>query len=222
VIVHPGALRALTAALGVLALAPGRAEALSLLEPQLSVERAPAPSLRVALADEKSPGPPLDFDLLGEPPKAKIPQEDPSLRRRRQMLTLHQGLGIALYATQLTTTVVGQLNYNDKFGIDNTGKYTQPHMVLAYTNIGAFALTGVVALLAPRAKGAKSEGFDRVTVHRISMAVATAGMLAQGFLGWKTAQREGYLDKPDYGRTHLVVGYATLAAMTVGIGALVF
>jgi hypothetical protein len=54
------------------------------------------------------------------------------------------------------------------------------------------------------------------------MAVATAGMLAQGLLGIQTARREGYLDKQDYGRAHLAVGYATLAAMGVAVGVIVF
>jgi hypothetical protein len=223
VTIRPHPLRVVTAVLaGALAFAPGRAAALRLLDEDLSLERPPRPVLRVALADDKAPAPSLDFDLLGDAPKAQIPPEDPSLRTRRTMLTLHQGAGFGLLAMQLATTVVGQLNYNDKFGIDNTGRYTETHRWLAYSNVGAFALTGAIALFAPRAKGGSRSGVDRVTIHRIGMAVATAGMLAQGLLGWQTARREGYLDKQDYGRTHLLVGYGTLAAMGVAVGALVF
>jgi hypothetical protein len=181
------------------------------------------PALRVALAAQAAPAGPLDFDLLGDAPRTQVPPEDPSLRTRRRMLNLHQGIGFGLIALQLATTVVGQLNYSDKFDpVDNTGRYKTTHQVLAYTNLAAFATTGSLALFAPRAKGAKRSGVDRVTIHRIGMAVATAGMLAQGLLGWQTARREGYLDKEDYGRAHLAVGYGTLAAMGVAVGVLVF
>jgi hypothetical protein len=195
--------------------------ALPLLQGELSLGHGAQPGLRVALADPPPPGP-MDFDLLGDAPKTQLPPEDGSQRTRRRMLTWHQGIGIGLMGLQLATTVVGQLNYNDKFGVDNTGKYTETHAILAYSNLAAFAVTGALALFAPRAKGPKPQGAGRVTIHRVGMAVATAGMVAQVLLGIQTARREGYLDKEDYGRAHLVVGYTTLAAMSVAVGALVF
>jgi hypothetical protein len=212
----------LAAALAALVPVPG--SALTLLDDELALERGSGPELRVAFAAlAPADGPSLDFDLLGEPPKVQAPVEDGSLRRRRKMLNLHQAVGIGLYGLQVGTTVMGQLNYNDKFGIDNTGKYKAPHQVIAYTNLAAFALAGSIALFTPSAKGPKGEGgVDRVTVHKIGMAVATAGMLAQAALGIYTANREGYLDKQDYGKAHLYVGYGTLAAMSVAVGALVF
>jgi hypothetical protein len=214
---------AMTLAIATLAAAPGRAAALQLLQRELSLDEGQRPSLHVALAAAApADGPPLDFDLLGEAPKVQVPAEDRSMRTRRKMLTLHQAAGLGLLGVQLATTTVGQLNYNDKFGVDNTGRYTLTHQVLAWTNVAAFALTGGIALFAPSKTGPKKSGVDRVTVHKIAMAVATAGMVAQGLLGIRTAQREGYLDKQDYGRTHLAVGYATLAAMGVGVGVIVF
>ena len=51
---------------------------------------------------------------------------------------------------------------------------------------------------------------------------AAAGMLAQGVLGVYTSQREGYLNQEQFAKMHLAIGYGTLAAMTVGVGALVF
>jgi hypothetical protein len=218
-----GCARSLSVVALALALAPARAAALTLLERDLSLDGAPRPELRVALAAAApADGPSLDWDLLGEPPKPQVPKEDPSLRRRRSMLNMHQAAGMVLYGLQLTSTVVGQLNYNDKFGIDNTGRYKLTHQVVVYTNLAAFATAGGLALFAPGAKGPKPEGVDRITVHKIAMAVATAGMLAQGVLGIQTARREGYLDKQDYGKAHLAIGYATLAAMSVGVGVIVF
>jgi hypothetical protein len=196
--------------------------------PDLSVR---PPGMRVAAAGAggaksgggaKDDGPSMDFDLLGDAPKPAVPAEDPSLRRRRKMLDWHQGLGIGLFALQLTSTVTGQLNYDDKFGVANTGRYKATHRDVVYLNLVAFAAVGTIALLAPTEKNAPPRPFGRTTVHKISMALATVGMLAQGYLGIRTAQREGYLDQKSLGREHLAVGYATLAVMSVGVGAIVF
>jgi len=171
--------------------------------------------------DKGSADPALEFDLLGVPPPPPKVNEG-SLRLRRTMLTVHQGLGLGLVALQLGTTVVGQLNYSDRFaGGPSTAKYQQPHAILAYTTLAAFTAVGALALLAP-SPVERSGGFDRVTLHKISMFTAAAGMLAQGLLGVATRNREGYLNQPDLAAVHLAVGYVTLAAMAVGVGALVY
>jgi hypothetical protein len=192
--------------------------------PQPDLHAAP-PGLRVALASAKqkpADASSLDFDLLGDAPKPKLAAEDPSLKTRRSMLNLHQGLGLGLLGLQVASTVTGQLNYSDKFGTANTGRYKATHQVLVYSNLAAFAVVGGIALFAPTEKNAPPRPFGRTTIHKIGMALATAGMLSQGVLGVRTAQREGYLDKQTYGRAHLAVGYATLAAMCVAVGAIVF
>lgn len=241
----------LVAVLVAAALAPGRTVASGLPEPELTLplpaaepalvlaeggqdglaltlpeRRAPDLGVRVALAATKSQlsggGSSLDFDLLGDAPKPAAPADDPSLRTRRRMLNWHQGLGLGLLGLQVASTVTGQLNYSDKFGVDNTGRYKATHRGLVYANLAAFAVVGGIALFAPTERGAPPRPFGRTTLHKIGMALATAGMLTQGYLGIRTARREGYLDKQDYGRAHLVVGYATLAAMGAAVGAIVF
>jgi hypothetical protein len=164
----------------------------------------------------------LDFDLLGAaepPPNAPDPG---AMRLRRKMLGAHQAVGMGLLALQLGTTGVGQLNYSDKFSNGpNTGRYQISHAALAYTNLAVFAVNGALALFAP-SPVKKPMQMDRVMVHRISMATATAGMLAQAGLGIYTSSREGYLDQERNAQIHLALGYVTLAAMAVGVGALVF
>lgn len=210
-----------------LTLSPGRTTAADLdgadLRPHLEL---------VALADPagaSSAGPAaggLDFDLLGSAP-ATAPADEAAARaakRRRTMLSWHQGVGLALVATELGTTVAGQLNYGDKFGgaaPANTNRYRATHAVLAISTLGLFATNGAIALLAPAPPGRKLQ-LDRVMVHRISMALATAGMIAQGIYGFRTSGREGYLDQASLGKTHLVLGYATLAAFAVGVGVITF
>ncbi len=164
--------------------------------------------------------PSLDFDLLGAPKKAVVVDQG-ALERRRTMLTWHQGVGLGMFALQLATTVVGQLNYTDKFGGDNTGKYVQPHAILAFSTLAAFAAAGTLALLAPKPLQ-RDEGFDRVSLHKWSMFVATAGMVAQGALGIWAQSREGYLNQQGIATAHLVIGYVTLAAVATGVSALVF
>lgn len=165
----------------------------------------------------------LDFDLLGAAQAPAASGEDRVLARRRTMLKIHQGVGLGLVALQLGTTVVGQLNYNDKFGGDaNTDKYRLTHAALAYTTLGVFALNGALALFTPNPPQKVHHGFDRTTVHRISMFTAAAGMAGQAALGIYTSQREGYLNQPDVAKAHLALGYVTLAALLTGVSALVF
>jgi hypothetical protein len=232
-------LAALGTAACVLALAPRPAGALTLLDARLSLEGRPAPVLTVALAAEEKgkaeepaqgeggdakPGDAsLDFDLLGAPPPTP-PVDDRGMHRRRTMLKWHQGIGLGLFALQVATTAVGQLNYSDKYGSNapRTAKYEATHAALAFTNLGVFAVNGTIALLAPSPKNEVKRGFDRVSLHKLGMAIAAAGMLAQGATGIYTSSREGYLNQERWAKTHLAIGYATFAAMSVAVGALVF
>jgi hypothetical protein len=162
----------------------------------------------------------LDFDLLGTAaPQAQV--DGGRLRLRRTMLTVHQGMGLALVGLQLATTVVGQLNYSDKFGGANTGKYEQPHAVLAFADLGLFLGTGLVAMLAPKPVQ-QQEGFDRISLHKVAMFTAATGMASEAVLGMVTASREGYFNQKSIGTAHLVIGYVTLAAIITGVSAIVF
>ena len=207
-----------------LAVAPRPARALRLLDQELSLEldgSEPAPLL-VALAAAPPPGD-LDFDLLGKPkPPPPTTEEDKRMKKRRTYLDWHQKIGLAMFGLETATVVVGQLNYSDKFGTANTGKYVLPHQVLAYTTFAAFATAGTLALLAPRPKDKPDRGWDRVRVHKIFMALSTLGMLAQAYYGIQTRNREGYLNQQQIAKTHLIIGYGTLAATGVAVGAIVF
>jgi hypothetical protein len=166
-------------------------------------------------------GGPLDFDLLAPPPPTA--PADPALARRRTLLNWHQGAGIGLFALTVATVVVGQLNYNDRFAgrRPSTGNYIAPHALLATGTLVVFAGTGALALLAPAAP-ARRDRFDRISLHKLAMFTAAAGMAAEGALGIWTQQREGYLNQESVARAHLVLGYAVLAAITTGVGAIIF
>jgi hypothetical protein len=219
----PVALAAGLTALAALALAPLPARALHLLDQELSLDGSPRPDLTVALAAAPPPGDSMDFDLLGKPPKPPdTSKEDARMRRRHKLLGWHQRVGLAMGTLELATIITGQLNYNDKFGTANTGKYVLTHKVLAYSTFVLFATGGTLGLLAPRPANKPDRGWDRVRVHKIFMALATAGMVAQAVVGIETRNREGYLDQKQLAQTHLAIGYATLACTGIAVGALVF
>jgi hypothetical protein len=206
--------------------APAAADARLLDGPLRAESLAGAPVRLLGLSLASSAGaaaqpPGLDFDLLGEaPPPA--PSDAGRMRTRRLMLKTHQAMGLGLLAVQLGTTTVGQLNYGDKFGNGgNTNRYSTLHSDLAWMNAGLFAVAGGLALFAPSPPGGKQAGFDRVTLHKLSMFVAAAGMAAQAGLGVYTASREGFQNQQSYGKVHLALGYATMAALLTGVAAIV-
>jgi hypothetical protein len=201
--------------------APRPAAAGALLEDELRLDLGRPVLLALATTP---PDPSLDFDLLGKPKAPAQQIDDAALKRRRGMLDLHQKIGLGLVALQAATTVVGQLNYSDKYGGRSppvTGRYELSHTVLAYSTLGVFAVNGAIALLAPGSQ-VKKKAWDRTTLHKVAMAVAAAGMAAQGVVGIWADRREGYLDQKRLATTHLVIGYATLVAVGVGVGVIAF
>ncbi|HYV66479.1 MAG TPA: hypothetical protein VE964_09585, partial [Myxococcales bacterium] len=118
--------------------------------------------------------------------------------------------------------VLGQLNYLDKYaGGGDTGKWVTPHAIAAFTAAGVFTATGLLAVLAPSPLE-KPARIDTATLHKIAMAVATAGIVAQVVLGPITASKEGQVSQRDYALAHQIIGYTTLAATYTGFFVLTF
>jgi hypothetical protein len=165
----------------------------------------------------------MDFDLLepstaAETPQLVDPQLEKAIAQRRTMLTLHQGLGLATLTTLAATVVVGQLHFNDRYrGGGDTGRYDPWHTGLVIGTSSLFAGTGLLGLLAPT-PFKKELRLDTITLHKLFVSLATAGMLTQVVLGIVTGNQEGKLSQVDLATAHQVVGYATLGA--VGAGAL--
>jgi len=169
-----------------------------------------------------------DFDLLApeKPPDEAAKERDRQLMRdlgrRRTMLQLHQLGGYATMATVTAAVVLGQINYLDKYGGGgDTGRWITPHAIAAFTAAGVFTATGLLAILAPSPLE-KPLRVDTATLHKIAMAVATAGMVAQVVLGPITASKEGQLSQRDFALAHQIVGYTTLVATYAGFMVLTF
>ncbi len=143
--------------------------------------------------------------------------------RRRSMLKVHQGLGIATVATLAATSVVGQLDFNDRFrGGGDTGQYHTAHKALAYGSAALFTTAGLLAVLAPEPYAKKGGRADTATVHKWAMGVATAGMVAQIALGIAARGKAGTTQERDLAAAHQIIGYTTLGATTVGAAVLFF
>jgi len=221
-------MRALAAALAVAALArPAIADAMQ--APEASQQTPPAPSTPPPPPEGRpAPSPNQDFDLL---PPQKAPDEATKqrdlelmqdLERRRTMLQLHQIGGYATLATVTAAVVLGQINYLDKYaGGGDTGKWVTPHEIAAITAATVFTATGLLAVFAPSPLE-KPVRMDTATLHKIAMAVATAGFVAQVVLGPITASKEGQLSQRDFALAHQIIGYTTLAATYTGFLVLTF
>jgi len=225
---------ALTAALALLFSAAGEAQQAAppaakerpADKPQAKPDEPPAK----APADEGAPSPKAsdDFDLLPQARPVDAAQRalelnlQHDLNVRRTMLQLHQIGGFATIASLGATVIVGQLNYSDKYGGGgDTGKYHSAHQILAYSSAGIFAATGLLALFAPSPFD-KPLRLDTATLHKVSMGVATAGMVAEVVLGIITSRKEGQISQRDLALTHQIIGYTTLAATTTGFAILFF
>lgn len=84
-----------------------------------------------------------------------------------------------------------------------------------------FATTGALALFAPDPYPKKYR-LDSAMVHRVAMALATAGMVTQMVLGPIIDLRVGRLDQSKLALGHLITGYATFAFMATGTFAYMF
>jgi hypothetical protein len=193
--------------------ASASAEATEPSAPESSTRSDSAPSL---VKDD------LDFDLLGDAPPALSPEDrarqaeiEKAGKIRRAVLQTHTALGFALLGAMTINTVLGTLNYYDKFGGGGfTRNYETAHLISALATSGIFAAQGGLALFAPDPYP-KPGRWDTARVHRIMMISAAVGMATQIALGFISAARYGHLDQRDLARAHMVIGYLTYG-LTVG------
>jgi hypothetical protein len=214
------------ALLALLLLAPATAHAASDPGDPPGPSAPDPPDLSAPPAPTARPPSDLDFELL-EPAPGSAPARDPAFERRvarrRTMLKVHQGLGLATWTALAATAVVGQLHFDDRFrGGGDTGRYRTAHRTLAFTTATLFTAAGLLALLAPEPYAKREARLDTATLHKVSMGVATAGLVAQVILGLAARGKAGSTRERDLAATHQVVGYATLGAMTVGTVILFF
>jgi hypothetical protein len=189
--------------------------------PKAEQEEAPAQDAPRAAQEPEAQDPSLDFELLE--PAAPAIVADPALERavarRRTMLSLHQGLGLGMAGGLVATTVVGQLNFQDRYrGGGDDGTWKSLHRGLAVSTGVLFGTVAMMGVLAPEPYP-KPQRFDTVMMHKIFMSLATAGMVTQVVLGIITASaaQEGQVSQVRFATAHQVVGYATLGFTSAGV-----
>jgi hypothetical protein len=181
----------------------------------------------IAQAPTLSPpsGTDLGFSLLDEPAKETPAQSAAvahKVAQRRQMLQLHQVLGLSTLGLMAVTDVVGQLNLDDKYGGGGgTNQYELLHIGLATATLGLFTAVGMLGLFAP-APYEKAFHWDTATFHKMFMSLATAGMVAQVVLGILMSTEQGHINQRDFATWHQVTGYTTLGSMAAGASVFVF
>ncbi|HSM92543.1 MAG TPA: hypothetical protein VLT47_06600 [Anaeromyxobacteraceae bacterium] len=189
--------------------------------PRCAEPAAPTPPTAAPSPDLK-PRPDLDL-LLSEPPATVRDRAvEEAVQRRRTLLNVHQAAGLATWGLMAATVVVGQLNYNDLYGGGGyTQRYRETHVALAGATTASFAFTGVLAFAAPKPYPTRPR-LDTATVHKVSMALTTLGIVSQIALGYVTHDAPAGVDQRRLAQAHQGVGYATLGAMTIGAVTLLF
>ncbi len=185
----------------------------------------------LALSMQPAPAPqqtPPDIELLpapATPDPAEVARREHlehELQTRRKMLQAHQLGGMLTLATLGATVIFGQLNYMDIYGGGgDTRRWYEWHRWSAFASAALFAGTGALALFAPSPLE-KPMRLDTAMLHRISMGVATVGMVTQIVLGIVTASKGGSISQRDFALAHQIVGYTTFGATAVGFGVLMF
>jgi hypothetical protein len=162
------------------------------------------------------------------------------LRQRARITRVHRILGISTFASLVVTEFLGTflaLNRPTVFG-DGTGcrcelglppgALNPLHEISAFITVGLYAATGIFALSMPDPEHA-SAGNDRrgrtLRVHKALAWVHLTGMALQPILGVLSYDYGalGIHDNAhsDFARdmrtVHIVVGYATLAALTAAM-----
>lgn len=196
------------------------------------------PATATATATTPTPATPnpdaFDFDL-GDKPKVDPAEEaaqkkraeelDRKVKTRRKMLLAHQAIGFSTLGVMAATLVIGQLNYVARYGGFNNGndydRFQLPHLGLAITSSVLFTSLGILGVAAPNPYPKRIK-LDGALVHKVSMVLATAGMVTQMVMGPITTAFEGKLNQRDMALGHLVVGYATWGLMATGVLAYTF
>lgn len=223
-----------TVAVALLSASPARAAE----PPPAGTSAAAAQSTSAPAPAPAAGGPDLNFDLDEGTKPALSPEQEKAkaaeaaelakkaqgAKLRRPMLRVHMIMGFATLAALTATVVIGHLNYYDQYTSgDFTGRYENAHLGLAVTTSSLFGSTALLALTAPYGYRQPSKiRFDTALLHKVSMALASAGMITQIILGSLTVAHGGRLDQPNLALGHVVTGYATWAFMATGTIAYMF
>jgi len=126
---------------------------------------------------------------------------------RRTMLTMHQIGGFVTLASMVSAAYFGQKI------IDGENGYRRNHQIAVATTIGAYSLTGLLAVLSPPPMIRRDE-FSTITVHKTLAWVHFLGMVTTPILGGMISRRGDY-DRQAH--IHQISAYITTAALAASM-----
>lgn len=135
------------------------------------------------------------------------------LRLRRNMLQLHQKMGLVTLAALTTQVVLGELIAKDRVEHDNLRPF---HKGLGYGAFGVYMATASLSLFAPPGRRYDA-GFSSIKLHRWLALVHFTGMMAQPFLGRSLVQADSPEQYDDRLMRHQWVGRITLGALATAM-----
>ena len=139
-------------------------------------------------------------------PKSRIKE----FKIRRNMLQLHQKLGLATLSTMIYQTYIGHQMYEG----NNFEKLRPIHKKLGYSVFGLYMGAASLSLFAPPAYK-YSKKISSIDIHRLLAIIHFAGMLAQPWLGVQMANSDSSNDYEYYRDMHYKVGYITITSFSV-------
>lgn len=171
------------------------------------------------------------------------------LRQRRDIATIHRAFGIATWGAMLVTVVLGFIQYYNLYGFggredapcvtgdavfgqDQCWGIPWPHRIAAMTTTALYGVTFTLSFVMPDPAGV-SEGdgefAETLRMHKTLRWVHLAGMVAQVFLGFATAQNWFGIDRANdfdaqraLATVHQGIGWATFGVLTAAGAIMVF
>lgn len=137
-------------------------------------------------------------------PKSRIEE----LKLRRNMLQTHQKLGV------ITLGMMALQSYCGQQLIDGDYKYKEIHQNLGYATTGVYFTTASFSILSPPARK-YSHRVSSIKLHRWLAIIHFTGMIAQPWLGYKSASESNGYHAQQYKQWHVQVGNVTLISFAL-------
>ncbi len=136
------------------------------------------------------------------------------LQARRTMLSIHQITGLATLGLMITTDYFGQKT------LDGQTNFSGKHKTFVALTIGSYAVTALLAVLAPPPVIRRDNESSTVSIHKTLAWIHFAGMILTPILGSMVVNHR--MINIDKGHFHQVSAYITTAVFAASVIVLTF
>ncbi|MCX7909102.1 MAG: hypothetical protein N2560_06260 [Ignavibacteria bacterium] len=134
-------------------------------------------------------------------------QREKELGWRRNMLTVHQTLGLVSWSLMAGTVITGQL------WLDGSMDSPDWHRRFLYSTIATYSLAAIISVFTPPPLKREKE-FSSITAHKLLAWVHFIGMIATPILGKAISSSSDYYKAA---RIHQKIGYVTFSTYTISM-----